>query len=334
MTNILTHLLDPVGFQASFIQDPVLALLESATGAAVHFHAWHAALAGQHRPDDEAHLAILHRIVPKLLATELLEPYPWNPGNDIYRSTPKGRIAALDRTHLAYVRGLQFVVDCSRASVFMLHLPGTAGNGTGFLVTQDYVATAAHVVRGLDEAFVVEDERGTRWPQDAIHIHPQFDIALVHLKSPHPARPFKLQPFPLGLLEEVVMMGFPPIPCNTRTTLVTNRGEIAGRVDVRGKQDGYVVSCIARGGSSGAPVVGTDGLVAGLISQTLFAHIQDHEMQPSSETLGYTHAIPAVLVLSFLNDTFDPNRPKPIPLNPARIADCFDHDSPGDPDRP
>lgn len=58
------------------------------------------------------------------------------------------------------------------------------------------------------------------------------------------------------VLSKVLPMGYPPIPFSQQAVLLASEGEVNAVVDkYSGRHPHFIISCPARGGFSGAPVL-------------------------------------------------------------------------------
>ena len=174
---------------------------------------------------------------------------------------------------------------------------GNIGIGTGFHVGEGVFLTAAHVVRNRTITDIGRDDGATIAAQDEtrtslklvngpyFHADEHIDVACFR------AEPGLNVEISLGghfddwlpghgfALHRTLIMGYPPIPLSNRPCLFAQSGEVNALID---KYDGtrhplFIISTMARGGFSGAPVLlaynedkGADGTAAlGMVTETL-----------------------------------------------------------------
>jgi hypothetical protein len=189
------------------------------------------------------------------------------------------------------------------------YLVTTAGDeesvGTAFHVGDGVLVTARHVVEGRsikeigfgdDSAVSQQILRTGRFKTQThgavsvlagpcFHSNPLVDVACLKVN------PVPRCAIPLGghlddwlgqydlVLHRTLLLGYPPIPLTTSPTLVASVGEVNALVDlyVGCKHPHFIISTMARGGTSGAPAlvaynelnVGDGTAVLGIVTQSL-----------------------------------------------------------------
>ena len=159
---------------------------------------------------------------------------------------------------------------------------GDLNIGTGFHVGEGVIVTARHVVEGREirrigpasaDAWMrffkdIDDLKqlthGNFSITSDIHFHENADVDVCCFKiKPHPTKALilggHLDDF-LGefelLLHRTLVLGFPRIPLSDRPALVACSGEINALVDMyTAHHPHFIISTMARGGFSGAPVM-------------------------------------------------------------------------------
>lgn len=213
---------------------------------------------------------------------------------------------------------------------------GSIGCGTAFHVGEGVFITARHVVEsrtitevGFDDDSVIQGflELPKFWGKQThghvnivqgplFHPDPRVDVACFRIE------PFPKAWFPLGahwdeylgrhelLLHRTLVLGFPPIPLTAEPRIVASVGEINALVDLYvGGHPHFIISTMARGGFSGAPVLvaydeeNPDGgtAVLGLITQSLLENDKATEqgymavltIEPIYVCLERNNALPA-----------------------------------------
>lgn len=176
---------------------------------------------------------------------------------------------------------------------------GKRGIGSAFHIGGAYFATARHVLEThrilsigrFDTSLRTHETAGGRLAQttthpafrvekpEAIFYHPEAKIDAAIFKLPGQYEPtLQLDPS-VGsltegefLMQEVVVLGYPPIPFSTEAHIVVFRGEVSAVVEHQeGRERHFVISGMARGGFSGGPVVrvANPAVVLGVVSHSL-----------------------------------------------------------------
>lgn len=177
---------------------------------------------------------------------------------------------------------------------------GNMGIGTAFHVGKGIFVTAKHVIEGKDFVEVATTKRaikkvfrGKIKETSASYSSPKkfevidgpylatnekSDIALFQVNLNGEDLP-KLQLDALTnyfiddntyLLEDVLVIGYPPIPCSNFPIQVATKATVNAVVDVRQSEaPHFIVSALARGGFSGGPVISAKGQVIGIVTESL-----------------------------------------------------------------
>ena len=96
------------------------------------------------------------------------------------------------------------------------------------------------------------------------------------------------------ILNEVIVLGYPPIPLASRAVLVAARGQVNAVIDlINTPHVHYIVSVTPRGGFSGGAVVSEWGVVLGLVTSSL---VKNH----APEELGYLTVLTVEPILECL----------------------------------
>ncbi len=144
--------------------------------------------------------------------------------------------------------------------------------GTGFVVADGLMVTAAHVLRDKDSVWVgpIEPKRWLR--AQVVKIDPLFDLALISVKLDAPALSLaRWSDVPNGL--EVFVVGFPQPRLQGLSKKIT-QGLINGNRSDRNESfdSGYFqFSAEVQQGNSGGPILAPDGLVVGMVQKKLNA---------------------------------------------------------------
>ena len=144
--------------------------------------------------------------------------------------------------------------------------------GTGFVVADGLMVTAAHVLRDKDSVWVgpIEPKRWLR--AQVVKVDPLFDLALISVKLDAPALSLaRWSDVPNGL--EVFVVGFPQPRLQGLSKKIT-QGLINGNRSDRNESfdSGYFqFSAEVQQGNSGGPILAPDGLVVGMVQKKLNA---------------------------------------------------------------
>lgn len=201
---------------------------------------------------------------------------------------------------------------------------GDLSTGTGFHIGDGLVVTARHVLRerflkpgivGEVEAerdttifSITRDIDGQSLTMSRAYYHGDFRVDLAILETDFEVYGFsdpttgrglakgRSVSIPIGshvddwisnqlVLSKVLIMGYPKIPWAESSVLVTTEAEVNALVQsVLVPHPYYIVSSMARGGFSGAPVISEAGVVIGVIVEALYG---DHK----PEETGFNTAI-------------------------------------------
>ena len=166
------------------------------------------------------------------------------------------------------------------AWVYALALPAMAQTtpasnlsmGTGFVVADGLMVTAAHVLRDKDSVWVGPME-AKRWLRaQVLKVDEQHDLALIAVKLDAPALSLaRWSDVPNGL--EVFVVGFPQPRLQGLSKKIT-QGLINGNRSDRNESfdSGYFqFSAEVQQGNSGGPIFSPDGLVVGMVQKKLNA---------------------------------------------------------------
>lgn len=213
--------------------------------------------------------------------------------------------------------------------VFVLDQNGDEGVGTAFHVGEGIFVTARHVVEGKRSARVELDPGGLPasvtkgryfdqliWPiSPGYHHDPRADVAVFQIEELSVLPVVRLgshlddwindEQF---ILNEVLVMGFPPIPLANRPLLLAARGEVNAVVDLVGGQHvHFILSATARGGFSGGVVLSEWNFALGLVTQSL---VKDS----LPEEFGYLTVLSVEPIYQCMADN---------DLMPAQVSDLF-----------
>lgn len=177
---------------------------------------------------------------------------------------------------------------------------GSEDIGTCFLLgNQCTLFTARHVIEGMQRVEIPDkDGHPIRIKKIILPKDPHLDVAVIMTEAPLTEVPF-FRCSDSSILDEVLCLGFPPIPGFEATLiadLVTINAEVkasAGRIVADGEsyldqQKYFLINARVKGGNSGGPIVSRQGYVVGILVQTSMAT----EDQQNLDSLGYGIATP------------------------------------------
>jgi len=175
----------------------------------------------------------------------------------------------------AFVRTLTLVLLAASAVAPATAQTTAANNlsvGTGFVVADGLMVTAAHVLRDKDSVWVGPID-GKRWLRaQVIKVDAAYDLALIAVKLDAPALSLaRWSEVPNGL--EVFVVGFPQPRLQGLSKKIT-QGLINGNRSDRNESfdSGYFqFSAEVQQGNSGGPILAPDGLVVGMVQKKLNA---------------------------------------------------------------
>ncbi|WP_406871958.1 serine protease [Aminobacter sp. P9b] len=210
---------------------------------------------------------------------------------------------------------------------------GDQGVGSAFHVGDGVFVTARHVVEGMVSCHIELDSyRLMRLAEDATRALGYGELAPMPIKPlPHP-NPDKdvavfsmpslasLPAVPLGdhlddwitdhdfVLNEVLVLGFPPIPLSKKNVLFATRAQINAVVDlINVDHVHFIVSATARGGFSGGVVLSEWGVALGIVTSSLLKNGLPEELgyltvltvEPILECLAAHGLLPVALALQW-----------------------------------
>lgn len=224
--------------------------------------------------------ALVRRVMGRLRTLHLIEPHAGdaNPATEWFDVTDLGADLVRTDSHREYIHGMKFVVERWRRAVFMVYpADATAANiGTGFLVAPDRVATARHIPEEL-KAFKIATEDGTDLPHRRVWVPeaPGVDVALIELAAPAGGiTPLRLSD-DVGVLDDVVVLGYPPVAGAADAYLLAHKGEVTAVVKrYGGSAADTLISGLLRGGYSGGPVVNTRGHAVAVMAENLYRDLE------------------------------------------------------------
>jgi len=230
---------------------------------------------------------LVWRILELLTGNSIIEPF-----NTFMLSTGSFRYKPVkDYSKFLYERDLILnlifgalrIVDKYCENVVIFELKYKSGNpdiGTGFFINigteinpQVFIVTNHHVVSGCSDDKL--EKLTIRTSNDEILFDNLFytdfivdeinDIALIEY-SKERKNCFYLSEH-INLLDEIITIGYPPIPQTDAPYQIIHKGEINSFVKAREKgRELIIFSAKTAGGNSGGPIIDNYGLVVGIVS--------------------------------------------------------------------
>lgn len=194
--------------------------------------------------------------------------------------------------------GLEYIQY--KAQEFLVPITGVGseqkvGIGTGTLVNNDTVMTCAHV---LTEMTV---DKKIKFKNKEIKIvevktHDLVDVGIIKLSEPVDLD-YQLIFGKAYMLDDILTMGFPPVPMTRDAYLVSQKGEINSSVQ---NYDGvwhFIYSSITRPGNSGGPIFTNRGQLVGISARHL-----EREIDKDKNVVPFFEGIPSVELIKALRE--------------------------------
>lgn len=181
--------------------------------------------------------------------------------------------------------------------------------GTGFVVDENHVATAAHVV--ADAAGVTIGVNGQVVTATIVGFNKDEDVALLRTDAPVHGHQFSFVAQDPSEGTEVGVLGYPQgegFTTDTGTITGLNRQNTPGFDGV-----GHIIqtSVTINGGNSGGPLITLEGDVAGVVSSTRTGVINNGEVRP--KIFERTNYVSSGAVAAKLVDGWKQS-PEPVPF--------------------
>ena len=206
--------------------------------------------------------------------------------------------------------GFPEVVGHFKSSVIRMNVgssfPEMSKSGTCFLLDRNLIATAAHCIPA-HSIVSIEGWDLAKAPLKSIKMFGRdgasnpfrkerslIDLALLEFESdPFPNAP-KFQLWGGGILEDILVMGYPSVSGFNEIQLALAGQIISEHESYNRKQPMMLVDTRVKGGNSGGPVINRFGKVTGVITDAEFSS------EMAYDSLGYALATPAQTLLNLI----------------------------------
>lgn len=179
--------------------------------------------------------------------------------------------------------------------------------GTCFDIGNGFIITARHCIEGMDNIQIPYHTGFETIKNIYVDKDERFDLAVIETENKingNPSFSFANE----IILEEVLTMGYPPIPgfealqlaevTRINSYLKATTGSIIGAgIGYLEAQHYMLINAKVKGGNSGGPVINKRGEVVGVLVQIPLDTVDSSQL----DTLGYGVAIPTSLINPFLH---------------------------------
>jgi S1-C subfamily serine protease len=171
--------------------------------------------------------------------------------------------------------------------------------GNGFIVKikgKHIVLTNRHVVENFTQLVLKDYNDEVIDYNPKIEISTNSDLAFVEIGMDFT----NIKPFifnkDLKILDEIITIGYPPIPTTKASYALCHKGEINSSVETYWGDNLFIFSAKTNPGNSGSPIIDKNGTIVGIVSEQL----EEKDWYKESK-LPYYAGIPSKIILEFLN---------------------------------
>lgn len=220
-------------------------------------------------------------------------------------------------------RGFSYIRNYFENSVLPIvgknRVTGDEDMGTCYYIGNNMFVTAAHCVKGLECFNILLPDNTPLELYEVYYAKGQdtndYDLAVVKARNvPNDIKAFNLRE--PAVLDEVLTMGFPPIP-GLNPVLISETASVASYVKGRqkastgqivanvgsylSKLDFFVITARVKGGSSGCPVINNEGFVVGSVFQIPFDS-QGGSDGGRYDIMGYGVCLPSKYITNLITN--------------------------------
>lgn len=198
------------------------------------------------------------------------------------------------------ILGFEFIATKYERSVLKITVKknGTSSIGAGFVIGRSsgnsLLITNYHVIDGMDKVEVL-NYRDEIMDHKIIASDPKFDLAVLSIDKNNTEGSDLLLTAESYLLDEILTIGYPPVPTTKNAYPLFHLGEINSNIETYFGLNLFLFSAKTNPGNSGGPVLNKDGMVIGIVTQLL----EEKDWYKYSK-LPYCAAVPAKTILEFL----------------------------------
>ncbi|NLL18045.1 MAG: trypsin-like peptidase domain-containing protein [Clostridia bacterium] len=172
---------------------------------------------------------------------------------------------------------------------------GGIGIGTGTLINENTILTCEHV---LTEMKVDDEVRINKTNIKVLDVkpHSKVDVGIIKLDKSVDLD-FQMVFGEVYLLDEILTMGYPPVPMTRDAYLISQKGEINSLVKNYDGIDHIIYSSITRPGNSGGPIFTKRGHLVGISARQL-----EREHDSEKNVVPFFEGIPSCEIIKALKE--------------------------------
>lgn len=229
----------------------------------------------------------------------------FNNNEVLYASSPSKDYLIFFRSNdlfLNKIFGFEFIAAKYESSVLKIVVEKNKvpSIGAGFVVggTSDdlLLITNHHVIDDMEKVTVL-DQNDKIVKHKIIASDPKYDLAVLSIDKSNVDYPLLFLNSESYLLDEILTIGYPPIPTAKNAYPLFHLGEINSNIETYFGFKLFLFSAKTNPGNSGGPVLDKDGRVIGIVTQLL----EEKEWYKFSK-LPYCAAVPAEIIIKFLKE--------------------------------